>query len=479
MAFTPLTADQYQKAISAGFTPDTILANEKIRKQNSDGAGTPAPAAPTTPALSQNPLEMIAQQSQSSNNNTLDQAEKVVGNIFPGRQVGSAIGTLAGYGITKANDLIHGTNYAQNYNLSAPSPLQVAGDVAKGAALVAGSAVKAPASILGNVVQGAKYGALFGAGQGAVNSSGKAIPTASDIGSVAKNTVTGGLLGGVISGATSAIGKLLEGAGTKIMNTAIKPSKADIEDGFSMDTVKKYNLGGSLSTMYDNTESKLSQLTTQLNDKLANKGGDIDNYVDLNDVYKDTLDSLGGNKYKSFGSNTSMSNALQQLKGEIINVGGDDGQLTVPQAQLVKQASGKFGAWQYGMQDPDSTARQTVYNAFYSKLKTAVEDASPDGVKGINKQIQELIPVQNAIIRRIPVADRNSALSLSDMVTLSASLLNPHALIGLGISLGQKEGALGNILAKLGPKVGALAPALGTLGSGAGALAPTPVQPTQ
>ena len=33
MAFTPLTSDQYQKAIDSGFTPDQIIANEQKRKQ--------------------------------------------------------------------------------------------------------------------------------------------------------------------------------------------------------------------------------------------------------------------------------------------------------------------------------------------------------------------------------------------------------------------------------------------------------------
>lgn len=45
MAYTPLTPEQYQKARQAGFSPDQIIANEKIRKQQS---GTP----PTTAQVS-------------------------------------------------------------------------------------------------------------------------------------------------------------------------------------------------------------------------------------------------------------------------------------------------------------------------------------------------------------------------------------------------------------------------------------------
>jgi hypothetical protein len=45
--FTPLTQQQYQSAITAGFTPQQIIANEKIRQQKSQ----PAPAAATSPSL--------------------------------------------------------------------------------------------------------------------------------------------------------------------------------------------------------------------------------------------------------------------------------------------------------------------------------------------------------------------------------------------------------------------------------------------
>lgn len=39
MGFTPLTQEQYQKALDAGFTGDQILANEKIRKDSAMSAG--------------------------------------------------------------------------------------------------------------------------------------------------------------------------------------------------------------------------------------------------------------------------------------------------------------------------------------------------------------------------------------------------------------------------------------------------------
>ena len=42
MAFTPLTKDQYQKAIASGFSPDEIIKNEQTRKLNESGVNGPS-----------------------------------------------------------------------------------------------------------------------------------------------------------------------------------------------------------------------------------------------------------------------------------------------------------------------------------------------------------------------------------------------------------------------------------------------------
>ena len=296
---------------------------------------------------------------------------------------------------------------------------------------------------------------------GATSGAGQAMSNNASAKDVAIQAGVGGVLGAATAGLTSGLGALLQKSGSGILNTVIKPSRADIADGFDMQTIKDYNLGGSLSTMYDKTEQKLGDLSQQLNQKLQGSGAE----VNLNDVVDNTVKSLSSNKLQGFGANTSIKNAVEQLKGEVSNI-AENGNLSVPDAQLVKQAAGRFGAWQYGMTDPESTARQTVYNAFYTQLKDAIEKNSPEGVKGINAQLSKLIPVANAIVRRIPVSERNSALSLTDMLTLTASILDPRALAGFGISLAQKSGAFGNALMKLGPKIQSLAPATGAITGG-------------
>lgn len=379
---------------------------------------------------------------------------KGIQSFFPGAKLGEAVGTsLAAGGRLLKGD----TKGASDILKTQLSPKVVGGDVAN-IALTTG-AMAAPVlkgtTALSTIGKTAAQGAAFGAGQ----SGAKALSQDRSAGEVGKAALVGGAVSGAISGATSAFGELLKKSGEKITRTVIKPTLADEADGFSMKTIEKHDLGGSLDTMLKKTESKMNQLSTELTKKLAQS----DATIDLNDVYEQTAQKLTGNKLKSFGANTSMDRALEQLKGEIADVG--NGAITIPDAQVIKQASGKMGAWQFGVSDPDATARQKVYNAFYSTMKSAIEKNSPEGVREINKQLSELIPVSNAIVRRLPVAERNNLLSLQDMITLTASAMNPSALGGFALSLAQKSGAVGNILSKLGPKVSGLAPTLGTVGA--------------
>lgn len=319
------------------------------------------------------------------------------------------------------------------------SPLSLkakAGDILKAGSEVAALAA-APATVPGAIGVGAGIGAAQGAGT--------ALQQEQPISEVARKGVIGGLIGGATAGIVSGIGKLVGAVGGKIQNSIIKPTKADIEDGFSIDTIKKYNLGGPLNKTLTKTQNKLTDLTNQLNTKLA----ESPNRIDINNVYQQTVKELtDSSKLKGFGANTKIANTLEQLKNEI-TIATPDGLLNIPEAQIVKQASGGFGAWQYGKPDPDSKATEIVFNTFYNKLKTAIEQASPEGVKGINQELSQLIPVMNAIIRRLPVAERSNLISLNEMIGLVGSAVNPIALGPTLLALLSKSGTAANALSKV------------------------------
>ena len=441
----------------------------------------------------------------------LDKASNLTGSLFAGKHVGTAIGRLAGYGLTKAseatglpiapggpNGFFHtaGKGESQYYNLNGPSPLRVAGDVALGTAQVAGAKLPIASSMVGKAAQ---FGAL-----GAISGGAKAIAEGQNRRQVLQETGKGGTVGilsglafGTLEKASSALSK----GGQKIQYGVVKPSMQDVKDGFKVDTINKYNLGGSLQQTAEKTQAKMNELTRQLNAKLLAGSGDVSKQlkntldtftlrdiqilkkemvkipttvkksndarnalkntlnlrknfpvlaVDIGNVYQNVEKKLLGAKLQNFGTNTRMANALEQLRNEVMQTTGKNGLASIPEAQVIKQAAGYHGAWQFGKQDPESTALQTVYNTFYSELKSQIEKASPDGVKEINKQLGELIPVMRAVIRRIPVAERNSPLSLTDVISLSAGAFEPRAFSLAIANRASKSGRVGAGLYKLG-----------------------------
>jgi len=307
-------------------------------------------------------------------------------------------------------------------------------------------------------------GLLSMVGAGALGGAGSSMAQGDNATDVTKQGVFGSIAGGAVGG----LGKLLGMAGNKILNSIIKPSAADMADGFSMQTLKDNNLGGSLNQIYSKTKNLMSDLTTQLNQRLQNSGLKID----LASIYDKTVKDLTSKEgiLGNFGQNSNVSRGLQKLEDEVLKA-NPSGSLSIPDAQTVKQASGAFGAWLHGSADPDATAIQTVFNKFYHNIKTAIEDASPAGVQDINSKISDLIPVMNAVIRRIPVADRNGGISLADMIGLVGTTMNPAAAIPTALEMASHSGVVGGLLSRFAPSIGkGLAPVAGQAVSGASGL---------
>lgn len=325
------------------------------------------------------------------------------------------------------------------------SPLSLeakGGDVLKAGAEI-GAVAAAPATLAGTIATGAGIGAAQGAGE--------AMQQEKSAKEVGKSGAIGAAIGAATAGVIGGFSKLLSKVGEKIQTSVIRPTAPDLKDGFSMQTIKDYNLGGNLKTTLSKTQTKMDELTTELSNKLAASPEKID----LQKVYQETAQELlDSNKMKGFGAGSKIQGALKELSDEISIVGNE---LSIPDAQLIKQAAGRQGAWQFGKRDAESNAREAVYNAFYSKLKGQIENLSPEGVREINQQLSKLIPVANAVIRRIPVAERNNLISLSDMIGLVGSSLNPAALSPTIINLISKSGTAGNLISKTAPVVQDLA----------------------
>lgn len=260
-------------------------------------------------------------------------------------------------------------------------------------------------------------------------------------------TVTKGILGGPI-----------KTTGETLLNRIIKPSVADVKNGFKIDTISKYDLGGPLKTILEKTATKMNALSDELN--TLNKNSK--EALDLMSVYQSTAKRLGDvkSKFLNFGNNSAVERVLKNLQQEIIDI-APNGIVDLSQGTLIKRGAGTKGAWVFGNADPDATAVEKVYNTFYNEIKKALENLGGPEIKKINSQLSELIPVQNAVLRRIPVAERNNAIGLMDGLTLAGSLFNPQLLALFATNRLSKSASVASGLLKLGEKISAPASSLG------------------
>ncbi len=148
----------------------------------SDGSVTPtAEVATTTPPIPQHKKD------------ALEKIGDLVNAVFPGKEVGESIGTLAAYLATPKDK-------RQYFDLSAPTPLQTAADIGQGALMVGGipalGAASGTAARLGTAAaEAGAYGGLNSVAGGETN-----------VGKVAENAAIG-------AGVGLATGGLIEGGG--------------------------------------------------------------------------------------------------------------------------------------------------------------------------------------------------------------------------------------------------------------------------
>ena len=392
-----------------------------------------------------------ASQVANPNNNPMQAATNLTNALGLG-------GTTNTFGGDIAHNLI-------DSSVPQPSAEQNLGAIAQTGALAATPFIGPEGALLdtgGSI--GLNIGA--GAGLGAAQMGGQAMTQNASAQQVAQQAGIGGLVGGVASGAASGLGNIADSLGNKISNTVIKPSARDINDGFTIDTIKKYGLGGSLDQTAAKIKSLMTDLTSQLKTKLAGSTSGID-LASIFDKTKADLTSPEGT-IGNFGQISGIDRQLANLQDEVLRA-NPTGELSIPDAQTIKQQAGIQGEWVHGSADPDANAKETVYNTFYHNLKTAIEEQSPPGVHDINAQIQDLIPAQRAVARRIPVADRNSGIGLRDMLGLvGIATGHPEAAIPLALERASNSGLFGNALWATSPTLRAIAPAaaIGTNASG-------------
>jgi len=248
---------------------------------------------------------------------------------------------------------------------------------------------------------------------------------------VALNTVfdaltfgAGKALQGPKQGIKKAVGNMLQDLGAKIQMATIKPGKPILKNvnapkgqEFQVfkENVFKHGLEGSLDQGLEKSGQKITDLSGQLQGLLK----ETDAKIDIADLLANVESNISKSPEKNLFTTKESKKVLDDFFDRILEF-NPSGQADLLSAQQLKRTVGTRGAWLNGSKEEGADAAEAVYNLLYTEFKEAIEKAAPEGVREINKQLSEILPIEQAIISRIPVAQRQDVFSLTDIVSLAA-----------------------------------------------------------
>ncbi len=234
----------------------------------------------------------------------------------------------------------------------------------------------------------------------------------------------------------------------KIEKVVLRATKKDYDNGFKVQNVFKYDVAGTLAQTAQKTHQQITKRVDALRNLLKSKPVDID----VVDALTEAATELKANKMSTMGLNSKMDKAVDFWLDELQEV-APNGRAGLADANEIKRSIGRFGAWISGSRDPESSAIEKVSNAFYTKLRLKIEKAGADpAIHALNREIGDMIPIEQAVIRRIPVDERNAIMSLTDALVLSGSIINPANLWLFAAKKATTSGRVASGLYKAGQK---------------------------
>lgn len=318
--------------------------------------------------------------------------------------------------------------------------------------------------------EGAGIGTAYGVGLGMMNDE--------NLGGIIKSGVSGGIAGGVMGAtlgaftsgiASNSYNKLatknyenlskvssqnsklnaIQKVGVKISNTYVKPSSTDINNGYKTENLAKYDVGGSIDKALPKVQQKLRNYTDQLNEYIKLKGDEPT--IKYGEVISELENEYSKNKKIGFIGDTNSE--LNKLKSELKQKYGENWvnqEIGFTNAIEDKRSAGIKSIFNHDPLKNVKGASETVWNDFYSSLKKTLEEKSPIEYKDINKAISELIPIEQAYIRRLRQLDKNNIFNIYDFIGGTGAIYNPKMLAVPIIARLSKSPKIANILMKAG-----------------------------
>jgi hypothetical protein len=407
-----LTQEQLDKILAnkpAGTSNETLLATLKARGHSFDFE------APQS-SLQEQPKKGL-----------LQKATDVTNAVFPGGKVGESIGTLGGFGLTALKEKLglapKGTT--SQYDLSAPKPTQVAGDIASGALTVAGfKGAGIGKTALGTIGKGSVLGAGFGASE--------ALKEGGGIKDVAKGAVGGAVVGGVVSGAGAGLEKALtstlQNLPSRFVQSAIGQTKKEILAGkdltkFITENKKIGSASGLLKQSQDAIGELDSKITNILNTSTKKFTRDsIVNGLAKSEVAKNAL-------LKPADIIDTVSKVAPQARRLLTQKSLSIKDLNKLRQQIDRSLGSKvFDA-------PEVAFQKEVAKDFTNKLRALVQRNAPE-TKDLFQTYSQEIRLRDALTNKIQRGNKNQIISFGDLIGGGLGGVTggvPGAIAGAGI----------------------------------------------
>lgn len=414
----------------------------------------------------------IAKQ-EKTKTDILQKVGNIVNKIFPGKQVGESIGTLAGLGITKAKESLgivpEGTT--AQYDTSAPSPLQVGADIASGALQVAGFKGMGTTGTFAQRV-------LKMAGLGAGLSGAEALKEGGDTKKVLKSAALGGAIGGaipVVGAGLRAIGRQIETLPARFVNSALSRKKAQVLQDISKDKVDdfaqyvlKSKPVGTANKLVNDSINNIDDLSNKIDEALSSSVRQTGSKITLgrNNLLDEItkLPEAEGALLKRNDVKTIIEKLAPQTKKLL-----QKESLTITEANKLRQLVDKT-LGDRAFLGSQLSSDKAILKTFANTLRETVKSKAPEGTRALFGELSNEIRFRDGLLNKIAQRAGNQVLSFGDFIGgglggafgggvpgAIAGVATRRAIESVPFKLGAAK--MTNALTKLEPVITQLAPA--------------------
>jgi hypothetical protein len=229
-------------------------------------------------------------------------------------------------------------------------------------------------------------------------------------------------VGKIVSGVAPKIGigmaEGLDKAAARIQGTKVKINSPEFKKGAQNEMYTKHEVFGNAEKVREQWKNKIDDTYNQVKERIQNVPDGPENYASIDDIFSEANKAAA--KYgKSKTEINSINRSLESLKAQFKEA-YPDGQIHLLDAQTEKQIIGKKGDWLARSGEisgnPDAATNSQAHNALYDALKTNVENKGAPGIKELNKQLSEFIPMERSAAKQVLVSNRKNLIPLDAFI---------------------------------------------------------------